>query len=131
MKYEELAKKAIEAKEKAVPTYSKFHVGAALLTEDDEVIIGGNIESASYGLTICAERTAVFTAVIEGKRKFKALAIASDAEGFTSPCGACRQVMLDQCGHDLDVVLVNKKNELKIYKLKELIPHSFDDSELR
>lgn len=124
MEYQELAKQAIEAKGKAVPTYSNFHVGAALLTEDGKVYQGCNIEVSSYGLTICAERTAVFKAVSEGERKFKAIAIASDYEGFCPPCGACRQVIWDLCG-DIDFIMINHKNELKTMKMSELIPFSF------
>ena len=88
----ELVQEAIEAKSKAIPTYSNFHVGAALLTEGDKIFIGANIENASYGLTICAERTAVFTALINGERKFKAIAVAGDSENYLPPCGACRQI---------------------------------------
>ena len=117
MDYKELAQKAVEAKTKAIPTYSKFRVGAALLTEDDIVFTGGNIESSSYSLTICAERVALFKALSEGYRKFKAIAIASDDPGFCSPCGSCRQVLNDFCS-GIDVVLVNHNKELKIFKLR-------------
>jgi len=122
---EELAQKAVEAKSKGLPTYSNFHVGAALLAESGKVYLGANIETSSYSLTICAERTAVFQAILNGERKFKSIAIASDAEDFCPPCGACRQVLLDLCGKELEVILVNKKNELKTFLLKELIPYSF------
>lgn len=131
MDYKELAAKAVIAKSKAVPPYSKFHVGAALLTEDDKVYVGGNIESSSYSLTICAERVAVFKAISEGERNFKAIAIASDGEGFCSPCGACRQVLYDLCGSEMDVIMVNQKNELKTLKLSELLPLPFGDSNLK
>ncbi|HED06334.1 MAG TPA: cytidine deaminase [Ignavibacteria bacterium] len=129
MNYEELSEKAIQAKSKAYPPYSKFHVGAALLTSKNKLYLGGNIETPSYSLTICAERTAVFKAFSEGERKFKAIALASDAPGFCSPCGACRQVLLDLCG-DIDVVMVNKKKELKVMKLSKLIPFAFGDKDL-
>ncbi len=130
MEHKELAKKAVEAKQRSIPKYSNFHVGAALLTGDDKVYLGGNIESASYSLTICAERTALFKALSEGERKFKAISIVSDAEDFTPPCGACRQVLNDFCGGDLDVVLMNKNEELKTFKLRELLPFSFDEGQL-
>ncbi len=130
MNYKALAKKAVEAKSKALPTYSSFHVGAALITEDDKIYTGCNIESSSYSLTICAERTAIFKAISEGERKFKAIAVAGDTEGFISPCGACRQVISDLCG-DIDVVLVNSKNETKVMKTSELLPFAFSDKDLK
>lgn len=126
-----LGKKAIAAKSKALPPYSNFHVGAALLTKDGKIYEGGNIESSSYSLTICAERTAVFQAILEGEREFESIAIASDAEEFCPPCGACRQVMLDLCGKDLNVILINPKEETKKFKLSELIPHSFGEDFLK
>lgn len=131
MDYKNLANEAIEAKKRAKPTYSGFHVGAALLTNDDKVYIGGNIESSSYGLTICAERTAVFTAIIDNAENFKAIAIAGDAKGITAPCGACRQVLLDQCGPELDVVLAKPEGSYEVMKLKELLPLYFDESSLK
>ena len=130
MNYKSLAEKAVEAKSKALPTYSNFHVGAALLTEDDKIYTGCNIESSSYSLTICAERTAIFKAISEGERKFKAIAVAGDTEGFISPCGACRQVISDLCG-DIDVVLINSKNETKVMKTSELLPFAFSDKDLK
>ena len=131
MDYNKLAKKAVEAKSKAVPPYSNFHVGAALLTEGNKVYLGGNIETSSYSLTICAERVALFKAISEGEKNFKAIAITSDDKDFCSPCGACRQVMHDLCGDELDVVMVNQKNELKILKLSELLPLPFGDDKLK
>ena len=126
-----LGKKAIAAKSRALPAYSNFHVGAALLTKDGKIYEGANIESSSYSLTICAERTAVFQAILEGEREFDSIAIASDAEEFCPPCGACRQVMLDLCGKDLNVLLINPKEEIKKFKLSELIPHSFGEDFLK
>ncbi len=130
MNYKALAKKAVEAKSKALPTYSNFHVGAALITEDDKIYTGCNIESSSYSLTICAERTAIFKAISEGERKFKAIAVAGDTEGFISPCGACRQIISDLCG-DIDVVLINSKNETKVMRTSELLPFAFTDKDLK
>ncbi len=129
MEYKELAEKAVEAKQRAYPPYSNFHVGAALLTEDEKLYLGGNIETPSYSLTICAERTAVFKAFSEGERKFKAIAIASDSPGFCPPCGSCRQVLLDLCG-DIDVIMINQKQELKVLKLSQLLPFAFGDKDL-
>ncbi|MCH8325406.1 MAG: cytidine deaminase [Bacteroidetes bacterium] len=108
MEYKELADKALEAKKVSLPTYSNFHVGAALLTEDNKIYTGGNIETSSYSLTICAERTAIFKAISEGERKFKAIAIASDSDGFCSPCGACRQVINDLCG-EIDFITFSQE----------------------
>jgi len=130
MDYKELAQKAIEAKSKAHPLYSKFYVGAALLTEEGKIYSGGNIENSSYSLTICAERVAIFKAFSEGERNFKAIAIASDDAGFCTPCGACRQVMQDLCGSNIDVIMVNHNNELLIKKLSELLPLPFESSRL-
>ena len=130
MDYSTLAAKAVEAKTKALPTYSNFHVGAALLTEDDKIYTGCNIESSSYSLTMCAERTAIFKAISEGDRKFKAIAVASDHPDFVSPCGACRQVLSDLCGN-IDVIMVNQKNELKVLKISDLLPFPFGDEKLR
>lgn len=124
-----LGEKAIEAKQMALPKYSHFHVGSALLTEDGTIVQGCNVESSSYGLTICAERNAIFKAISDGHRKFSAISIASDFDGYTSPCGACRQVILEQCG-DVDVVMINKKKELKILKASELLPFAFTDDAL-
>ncbi len=131
MDYNELAQKAVEAKSKAFATYSNFHVGAALVTEDEKLYLGANIENSSYSLTICAERTAVFQAILDGHRKFKAIAIASDFEDYCPPCGACRQVLMDLCGPKLDVIMINGKNEIVTYKLQELLPHSFGEDFLK
>ena len=130
MNHTELAEKAIQAKSIAHPPYSNFHVGAALLTDEEKLYLGGNIETSSYSLTVCAERTAVFKAYSEGERKFKAIAIASDSPDFCPPCGACRQVLLDLCG-DIDVIMVNHKKELKVMKLTDLIPLAFGDKDLK
>jgi cytidine deaminase len=130
MDYDKLSEKAIEAKKLAVSPYSNFRVGAALLTEDDKLYLGCNIETSSYSLTICAERTAVFKAISEGERKFKAIAIASDAEDFISPCGACRQVMSDLCG-DIEVIMLNSKGEKRIEKMSTLLPYAFSDKDLK
>ena len=89
-----------------------------------------DIESSSYSLTICAERTAIFKAISEGERKFKALAVAGDTKDFISPCGACRQVISDLCG-EIDIILINKKAETKITKTSELLPFAFGDKDLR
>jgi cytidine deaminase len=129
MDYTELAKAAVDARSKALPYYSKFHVGAALITKEGKIYSGINIESSSYSLTICAERTAIFKALSEGEKEFSAIAITSDYEGYCPPCGSCRQVILDLCG-DIDVVMVNHKNEIKIIKASGLLPYAFGDKNL-
>lgn len=128
--YTELIKLAHIAKNKAIPKYSNFHVGAALITGDDKVYQGANIESSSYGLTICAERTALFQALLDGKRDFKAIAVVSDSDDFCPPCGACRQVLSDYCSPEMEVILSNKE-ETKVLKLKELLPFSFNEEYLK
>ncbi len=124
---EELAKllmqRAREALGNSYSPYSKLKVGAALLTEDGKIFTGVNVENASYSLTICAERVAVFKAVSEGFRKFKAIAITSD-RGKIMPCGACRQVLAEFSPHMK--VIVGDKDNFEIYELEELLPHSFN-----
>jgi len=129
MEYKLLVEKAIEAKQFAHAPYSNFRVGAALLTEDGKIITGCNVEVSSYGLTICAERNAVFKAYSDGERKFKAIAVAADTKNFISPCGACRQVISDLCGN-IDVIMINGDGEYKIQKAAELLPFAFTDEEL-
>ena len=123
--YKALIQQANKAKEKSYSPYSKFRVGAALLTDNKKIYTGTNIESASYSLTICAERVAIFEAVAKGEKNFKAIAITSDMNDFITPCGACRQVLAEFCDEELDVIMTNKNLESKIVKLKELLPYSF------
>ena len=128
MKYEELMKKAKEAKKMAYVPYSNFKVGAALLTTNGKVFTGCNVEIASYGATNCAERTAIFKAVSEGERKFKAIAITGDSK-TTYPCGICRQVIVE-FGDDIDIIL-DGKDGLIITNISELLPHSFSGKDLK
>ncbi len=130
MKISELILLANEAKEKSYSPYSNFRVGAALLTTEGKVYKGTNIENAAYGSTMCAERTAVFTAKVNGAEEFSAIAITSDSKDFIPPCGSCRQVLLELCGEELDVHITNGKGEVKSLKLKELLPFSFGDKNL-
>lgn len=131
MNKKDLVKIAIETKKKAIPTYSNFHVGAALLTKDNKVITGANIENASYGLTLCAERLAIFKALHDGERNFKSIAISADSENFITPCGACRQIMMEFCGPELDVIMINAKGKYIVKKMKELLPYSFNKELLK
>lgn len=125
MNYSFLVEKAREAMKYAYAPYSNFKVGAALLTESGNIYIGCNIENISFGATNCAERTAVFKAVSEGEKNFKAIAIVSSSGKFTPPCGICRQV-LSEFSEDMDIILADKDENIKIIKLNELIPFSFD-----
>lgn len=129
-KYTALIKAAVRAKNRSYSPYSRFRVGAALLTSSGKIYTGCNIESSSFSLTICAERTALFKAVSESEKRFKAIAIASDAMDFISPCGACRQVIQDLAGN-IDVVLSNGKRAARVIKMADLLPLPFDDRELR
>ena len=109
----------------AFAPYSKFQVGAALLTASGRIVTGCNVESASYGLTLCAERVAVFKAVSEGERHFTRIAIVADTAAPTPPCGACRQILWE-FGGDLEVVLANLKAVTGTYRLRDLLPLPFD-----
>jgi cytidine deaminase len=128
--YKNLAESAVKAKQNALPKYSNFYVGAAVLCSNGKVYLGCNVESSSYSLTICAERNAIFKAISEGERNFKALAVAADTEDFISPCGACRQVISDLCG-EIDIVLVNSEGKYIIKKTSELLPFAFGDKDLK
>ena len=124
MTNEDLIKCAYEAKEFSYSPYSKFKVGAALLTSNGKVFRGCNIENSSYGATNCAERTAIFKAISEGYRDFEKIAIVSSSGDFTMPCGICLQVM-SEFMLDKDIVLSNKSGEIKVMKVIEFLPHSF------
>jgi cytidine deaminase len=121
----ELIKLAAEARGRAVAPFSNFKVGAALLTNDGEVFTGCNIENASYGLTMCAERVAIFKAVSEGKRQFEKIFVVADTEDLTPPCGACRQIIWEFCG-DIEIVLSNLYGKTETFQMKELFPKAFD-----
>jgi cytidine deaminase len=124
-----LAVAALAARENAFAPYSKFKVGAALEDEAGRVHTGCNVENATYGLTVCAERVAVLKAVSEGARRFRRIAVASDTEELTPPCGACRQILWEFCG-DIEIVLANPRGASETYRLKELLPKPFDASYL-
>jgi cytidine deaminase len=126
----QLVQDAIAARETAYVPYSKFKVGAALLSEDGTVYKGCNIENASFGLTNCAERTAVFKAVSEGKRKFNAIAIVADTEGPVSPCGACRQVLAEFLDQNSKVFLSNLNGNIYETTVQELLPGAFKSGDM-
>jgi cytidine deaminase len=122
-----LASAALAARENAHAPYSKFRVGAALEDTGGRVHTGCNIENATYVLTLCAERVAVFKAISEGEREFRRIAVAADTDTLTPPCGACRQILWEFCG-DIEVVLVNPRGKSEVLRLKELFPRAFDAS---
>ena len=120
---------ALTARENAFAPFSKFKVGAAVEGSDGRIHTGCNVENATYSLTVCAERVAVFKGVSEGERRFKRVAVAADTEKLTPPCGACRQILWEFCG-DVEIVLVNPRGKIEAYRLKELFPKPFDVSYL-
>ncbi|MGB3259465.1 cytidine deaminase [Paenisporosarcina sp.] len=118
------------ARENAYVPYSKFKVGAALLTKEGKVYHGCNIENASFSMTNCAERTAIFKAVSEGIRDFASLAVVADTEGPVSPCGACRQVIAEFCEPNMPVYLINLKGDVQETTVAELLPGAFSPEDL-
>lgn len=120
---------ARQAREKAYVPYSRFPVGAALLLEDGRVVTGCNVENASYGLANCAERTAIFKAVSDGDKGFKAIAVIADTEGPCCPCGACRQVM-SEFAPDARVILTNLHGDVQVTTVRELLPGAFRETDL-
>lgn len=109
----------------AVAPYSKFLVGAALLLPDGRIVSGCNVENASYGLTVCAERVALLKALSEGEREFRLCAVVADTAEPTPPCGPCRQLLWEYCG-DIPIVLANLKRVSATHQLKDLLPYPFD-----
>jgi cytidine deaminase len=118
----ELIDRASSAKETAYAPYSNFRVGAAIMTDDGTIFEGCNVENSSYGLTICAERNAVFQAALHGKRKVIAVAVASDDESFLTPCGACRQVIAEFGNGSTEIILSTPKGLYRSVKLSKLFP---------
>ena len=136
--YEQLIENAIEARKMAYTPYSKYKVGAALLSSENKIIKGCNIENAAYGPTNCAERTAFFKAVSEGVKEFSAIAIVGGLEnetdlfsGYAFPCGVCRQVMREFCDSEFEIVAARSTDDYKVYTLGELLPESFGPDNLK
>lgn len=125
MDNEELVKRALEVRERAYAPFSNFKVGAALLADDGTVFTGCNVESASYGLTVCAERVAIWKAVSEGVRHFTHIAVVADTEELTPPCGVCRQIIWEFCG-DIPVTFSNLHGKVETVQMSELLPRAFD-----
>lgn len=120
----QLVAEARQAQEKAYAPYSNFQVGAALLTQDGKIYTAANIENSSYGLTVCAERIAIFKAVYDGAKSFQSIAIAGSGTGYLYPCGACLQV-LAEFAPEISIIVSNEENELRKYTLKDLLPQIF------
>ncbi len=120
---------ALGARRHAFAPYSKFQVGAALEDASGRIHTGCNVENATYGLTVCAERVAVFKAISEGVRQFRRVAVAADTGTLTPPCGACRQILWEFCG-DVEILLVNLQGKTESYRLSELFPKPFDAGNL-
>jgi len=122
---DKLAEAALLARRHARTPFSNFKVGAAIEDETGRIHTGCNIENATYGLTMCAERVALFKAISEGAKRFRRIAVASDTEVLTPPCGACRQLLWEFCG-DIEILLVNSRGKSEVLQLKDLFPRPFD-----
>ena len=122
-----LIESALKARDYAHAPYSKFRVGAALEDSSGRIHTGCNVENATYGLTLCAERVAVFKAISEGAREFRRIAVAADTDRLTPPCGACRQILWEFLG-DVEVILVNPRGASETLRMRDLFPRPFDDS---
>ncbi len=129
MNPEELIARAVEARENACAAYSHFKVGAALLASSGKVYTGCNIENSTYGLTVCAERVALWKALSEGERQFTQIAVVTSSEPPASPCGACRQLLWEYCG-DIELILANLQGFRKTLRLAEIFPRPFDQRSL-
>lgn len=136
MDYNKLVEQAFLARERSYSPYSNFMVGAALLTDEGKIYLGCNIESATHTPTSCAERTAFVKAISEGDTKFKAIAVVGGLNGskeydYCYPCGVCRQVMVEFCDKDFEVIVAKTPEDIKIHKLPEILPFGFDKSSIK
>jgi len=129
IEHEALVEAARQARENAHAPYSNFRVGAALRATSGRIFGGSNVENATYGLTVCAERVAIFKAMSEGERGFEALAVVTDTDALTPPCGACRQLIWEFCG-DIPVILANLGGKTELLQMRELFPKPFDSRNL-
>lgn len=127
---QKLVEAAREVREKAYTPYSEFRVGAAVRTKGGKIYKGCNIESASYGLTVCAERVAIWKAVSEGEKEFTSIAVVADTQELTPPCGTCRQIIWEFCG-DVPVTFSNLNGKTETVTMKELLPRAFDTKFLK
>jgi cytidine deaminase len=126
---DKLLEAALAVRLNAHAPYSNFKVGAAIQDASGHIHTGCNVENASYGLTMCAERVAIFKALSEGARRFVRVAVAADTEQLTPPCGACRQLLWEFC-RDAEIVLVNLAGKTETFRMRDLLPRAFDDSYL-
>ena len=126
----QLVSAAREVRERAYAPFSNFRVGAAVETADGKIYSGCNIESASYGLTVCAERVAIWKAISEGEKNLTRIAVVVDTEELTPPCGVCRQIIWEFCG-DVPVTLANLHGKTETVQMKELLPRAFDSKFLK
>lgn len=126
----ELIERATKVRTLAYAPYSNFKVGAAIRTKDGKIYTGCNVESASYGLTVCAERVAIWKAVSEGEKEFAEIAVVADTQELTPPCGVCRQIIWEFC-HDIPVIFANLKGDTEVVQMKELLPRAFDTKFLK
>lgn len=124
MNKKQLVQAALEAKKKAYAPYSQFSVGASLLTKSGKIFTGCNVEIATYGGTICAERTAIVKAISEGEKEFQALCCVADMEDYCTPCGICRQFIYE-FGAEIEVIMANKDGKYRSASIAELLPHAF------
>ena len=122
-----LIQAALQVRENAHAPFSRFKVGAAVQDESGRIFTGCNVENATYGLTVCAERVAIFKAVSEGARKFTRVAVVADTDTLTPPCGACRQILWEFCG-DVELVMANLQGKSETLRLGTLFPRAFDAS---
>ena len=127
---ERLIEEAGKARERAYAPYSNFKVGAAVWGESGNIYIGCNVESASYGLTVCAERVAIWKGISMGETRFKSIAVVVDTDDLTPPCGVCRQIIWEFCG-DVPVLLSNLHGNTETIQMSELLPRAFDSKFLK
>lgn len=127
---EELVNLAVKIRENAYVPYSGFHVGTALFADNGKIYTGCNVENASYGAAICAERTAIVKAISDGAKKILAIAVSSDSNLPTMPCGICRQVLSEFCSSNMPLFLSSRKGEYKVFSFDEILPHSFKQSDM-
>ncbi|MDD5544155.1 MAG: cytidine deaminase [Acidobacteriia bacterium] len=125
-----LIREALKVRQRAHAPFSDFKVGAALLAWDGRIFTGCNVENATYGLTICAERNAIFKAISEGARQFVKIAVVADTKRLTPPCGPCRQIIWEFCG-DIEVILSNLEGDTEIVSMTTLLPRPFDSGFLK
>ena len=130
VEFNQLIIEAIKARENAYAPYSNFKVGSAILTEDDTMYTGCNIENASFGATNCAERTAIFKAVSEGHKKIRAIAVVGDVNNYTFPCGICRQVINEFAAEDIKIIVAKNENEYLVKTMEEIFPGAFSKEDL-